>query len=224
MSHILQKHFYKIQKMFKSDGKKMKESKLPRGVRFVIWDNDGTIKGSVDPDDESAGAKIILPNVRETMESVQQAGGINIVCSGCKTPESECKNFDPKIIIPKMQTLMEDLPITATFFSPAIGGTQCWCVLRKKDEFETRRFHENPEYKDLIGCFKKPDAGMLIVIQDMLRQEFDVNPAGQIVMIGDMDADRLAAEAVSIPFVHADVIHGKVSPNPQKSQGICPLL
>jgi histidinol phosphatase-like enzyme len=188
---------------------KMKTYQLPKEVKFVIWDNDGTIKNTTSPDDKRATAQETLPNVKTTMENIQLAGGMNIVCSGCKRPVNERKNFDPRMIIPKMEALMEELPITMAFFSPIIGGTECWGVIKKGSRFEARPFHQKSEYKKWVGRFKKPDEGMLVVINDILKKEFGAEPTGQIIMIGDMDADRLAAKAVNIPFVHADVIHGR---------------
>jgi hypothetical protein len=35
--------------------------------KILIWDNDGTVTGSKNPNDGSVNAKIILPNVEKTM-------------------------------------------------------------------------------------------------------------------------------------------------------------
>ena len=36
--------------------------------KIIIWDNDGTIIGSLDPNDKSPKSKVILPGVKEVMK------------------------------------------------------------------------------------------------------------------------------------------------------------
>lgn len=125
--------------------------------QIIIWDNDGTIQGSKDPNDPT---KIILPNVESTMK---RPGVLNIICSGCKTPESEVQNFDPQKVASRLQSLMDKLPIQVATFSTAIGGVECYVVLKKKKGYEIRKAHEEPSYKHLIGQFKKPGIGMFLL-------------------------------------------------------------
>jgi hypothetical protein len=134
-----------------------------------------------------------------------QNGGVNIVCSGTKTKESELQNFDPEKIIPKMRLLMEELPITACFFSPAIGVAQCFGATKK----ETYSFHDKETYKGLVNKFKKPDYGMMVVIKDfsqILFENIELS-SKDFVVIGDMKADEDAAIKADIDFIHADDIH-----------------
>jgi len=95
-----------------------------QSTNIIIWDKNGTITSSVNPNDIS---NVILPNVKEAMNRKQ---GINIICSGCRTPESESQNFDPKKIIDKMKVLMKEFPICAAVFSAAIGGVECYVILK----------------------------------------------------------------------------------------------
>ncbi len=132
--------------------------------KIIIWDNDGTIMGSKDPND-SQGEKILLPNIEHTMN---QKDVVNIICSGCATPESELQNFDSQKVTERFRTLMQKLPISFAVFSPSIGGTECYVV----DQEQAIKAHENPKYKSLIGQFKKPGVGMLVVIQDIIQAKY----------------------------------------------------
>lgn len=174
---------------------------------IIIWDNDGTISGSLNPNDTSANAKIILPNVQQTME---KTSAVHVICSGCKTPESELQNFDPEKVIKKFIALMEQLPIQIAVFSPAIGGTECYVVIKKRgaEKIVVRKAHEQENYKHLIGQFKKPGAGMLIVIKDILQEDFGITMhETNVVMIGDTWHDEVAAQACNMPFLPAHAIH-----------------
>lgn len=170
----------------------------------IIWDNDGTVMGSANPNDTSSNAKVILPNVEKVMANAM----LNIICSGCKTPESELQHFDPEKVTARLATLMEQLPVTAATFSPAIGGTQCYVVIKKSSGFEVRKAHEDLRYLHLVGQFKKPGAGMLVVIQDLLHEFGHHN--NPTVMIGDTWHDEHAARAMGISFIPAQKIHETV--------------
>lgn len=178
--------------------------------KIIIWDNDGTVMGSRNPNDSAGASKIILPNVEQTMN---EAHVLNILCSGCKTPESELQNFDPENIIQKFKGLMDKLPISIATFSPAIGGVECYAIIKKKPgEFDIRQSHKEARYKNLIGQFKKPGIGMLIVIQDLLDELYsDKLDPSYAIMIGDSWHDEEAAKSVGIPFVKAQIIHNNSS-------------
>ncbi len=172
---------------------------------IIIWDNDGTIMGSKDPNDSSSKSRVILPNVQKVM---QKSHTINVVCSGCKTPESELQNFDPERIIIQLKKLMTDLPIDIATFSPAIGGTECWVIIKKGvNDFEIRKAHEDDRYKHLIGQFKKPGIGMLVVIKDLLGELLIISDETNTVFIGDAWQDQKAANDFGIPFIEAKSIH-----------------
>lgn len=176
--------------------------------KIIIWDNDGTIQGSKDPNDKSHAAKVILPNVERIMSSVEV---FNVICSGCKTPESEKQNFNPQEIIIKFKRLMERLPIKIVAFSPAIGGVECYVLIKRKSNIvpEIRKAHEDPRYHCLIGKFKKPDIGMLIVIKDLLKEEFNIHAQDPttLLMIGDTWHDKEAAQRAGFSFLNAAQVH-----------------
>jgi histidinol phosphatase-like enzyme len=175
-------------------------------LKVIIWDNDGTIMGSKDPNDKSNTAKVILPNVREVMNL---SGIVNIICSGIKTPESESQNFDPEGVANKFKNMMNDLPIKAAAFYSLIGGVACYVVLKKNDSFEIRKAHEDQKYANHIGEFKKPGIGMLMVIKDLVKNELGMNITNpnEVIFIGDTWHDREAATKVGIPFMHAETVH-----------------
>ncbi len=82
--------------------------------KILIWDNDGTVTGSKNPNDSTVSAKIILPNVEKTMCTTD----FNFIISGFKSPESEAQNFDPEKVSAIFIDLMNKLPINAAAFSP----------------------------------------------------------------------------------------------------------
>jgi hypothetical protein len=175
--------------------------------RIIIWDNDGTILGSKNPDDTSAASKVILPGVAYLMN---QENSVNIICSGSRTELSERHNFDVEKMVEKFTTLMEQLPITAAVFAPTIGGTECWVVIKDSccGGVEVRKAHEDPRYAEYIGKFKKPDVGMFAVIRDLLA-EFDLPMTeANTIVIGDAWQDQTAAQNASLPFIPAQYIHG----------------
>lgn len=172
--------------------------------KVIIWDNDGTITGSLNPHDERAEAKVILPGVENKMRQAK----FNFVISGFKSPESETQDFDPLPIIDKFMNLMNKLPIYAVAFSPRMGGIACYVMVKKGNKISIIKAHEQPEYRLYIGKFKKPDTGMFHVIADRALRDFGIQINAQnTLMIGDTWHDKSAAASFGIPFVDAKVIH-----------------
>lgn len=176
--------------------------------KILIWDNDGTVTGSKDPNDNATNAKIILPNVKETMHTAD----FNFIISGFKSSESEAQNFNPEKIIAIFIDLMNKLPINAAVFSPSIGGTTCYVVIKQLDNsILIKKAHKEPRYQEFIGQFKKPGIGMLVVIKDIAQEEF-----GQTIdqrtsaMIGDTWHDEAAAKGFGIHFIKAKTIHDSI--------------
>ena len=173
--------------------------------KILIWDNDGTVTGSKDPNDLRHNAKVILPGV----EAAMLASEFNFIISGFKSPESEAQNFDPKKMIEKFKELMTQLPINAAAFSPNIGGVACYVVIKKLDgSIFIKKAHEDERYVEYIGKFKKPDIGMFVVMRDIVREEYgQLIDKDSSIMIGDTWHDKMAAESFGINFIEASVIH-----------------
>lgn len=173
--------------------------------RILIWDNDGTITGSIDPNDKSNAAKVILPNVKETMMTADY----NFIISGFKSPESEAQNFDPELVSAKFIKLMSQLSIDMAIFSPAIGGVACYVLIKENNNhFTTIKAHENPQYQEYIGRFKKPEIGMFVVLRDYAYLQFSIElNLHNSLMIGDTWHDEQAAEKFGISFLHVKQIH-----------------
>lgn len=173
--------------------------------KVLLWDNDGTVTGSANPNDSSSSAKTILPGVEDIMRS----SDFNFIISGFKSPESEAQNFDPEKVITKFLDLMNQLPINAVAFSPSIGGVACYVVIKKLDnKIVIKKAHEDPRYLEYIGKFKKPDIGMFIVMRDIAKEEFaQVIDKNSSVMIGDTWHDEAAAKKFGINFVDVSIIH-----------------
>lgn len=193
--------------------------------KVIIWDHDGTIVGSVDPNDPT---RRIMPNVAKVMNSKDT---FNIICSGCKTASSELQDFDPDLIIAHFTQLMNQLSLHAAVFSPARGGTECWVMIKREDNnIEVRKAHEDPQYSPFIGQFKKPGIGMFVVIRDLLEELHSLKMSAEnSVMIGDAWHDMVATYDVGLPFIHAKSIHGmceeteysELVQSGQKQSGCC---
>ena len=173
--------------------------------KILVWDHDGTIKGSRDPRDTSSEAKVILPHVAETMAQAS----LNVVISGIKTPESEAQDFDPSHVAQRFMGLMDQLPIQAVAFSPLRGGVACYALVRQENnQVLLHKAHEEERYKMYGGHFKKPGIGMFVVMRDLLRERFGRQLAPDTaLMIGDTWHDQEAALAFGIPFLEAWQIH-----------------
>ncbi len=173
--------------------------------KILIWDNDGTVTGSKNPNDASVNAKVILPNVEKTMGGAD----FNFIISGFKSPESESQNFDPEKITAVFIDLMSKLPINAAAFSPSIGGVACYVVIKRFDNsIYIKKAHEDPRYREFIGQFKKPGIGMFVVIKDIAQKEFGLTvDKNSSVMIGDTWHDEIAAKDFGIFFVDAKMLH-----------------
>ncbi len=172
--------------------------------KIIIWDNDGTIMGSKNPNDTSEKAKSILPGVKQVMNNAD----FNCVISGLKSEESEKQDFDHELIIEKFKKLMQKLPLKVAIFSPKIGGVACFVVIKKDNEIIIKKAHEIEKYKKYIGQFKKPGIGMFVVMKDVVKQEFGKTISSEnTVTIGDMWHDEQAAKDFEIPFISAEVVH-----------------
>jgi hypothetical protein len=173
--------------------------------KILIWDNDGTVTGSTNPNDNSINAKVILPNVEKTMRTAD----FNFIISGFKSPESEMQNFDPEKVTATFVNLMGKLPINAAAFSPSIGGIACYVVIKRLDQsILIKKAHEDPRYQEFIGQFKKPGIGMFVVIKDIAQEEFaQIIDPNNSVMIGDTWHDEAAAKGFGITFIDVKIVH-----------------
>jgi hypothetical protein len=177
---------------------------LLKSKSVIIWDNDGTIMGTKDLNDRSH-ERIILPNVQEIMNTVP---AVHIICSGFKSAETEKKNYDTEGVIKRFSHLMHKLPINAAVFSPAIGGVECWELIKNESgEIEIRKAHDDARYTSYIGHFKKPDTGMFVVIKDIVKKFGLAVKNSDFIMIGDTLQDQQFAENAGIDFVYAQEIH-----------------
>lgn len=114
--------------------------------KILIWDNDGTISASINPNDKTHG-KVVLPGVHQAMEQAK----LNFIISGFKSPESELQNFDPLLVAKSFKNLMQQLPIEAAVFSPTIGGIECYVVTKNAAPYNI--YHNIPKFISYIGYF-----------------------------------------------------------------------
>lgn len=166
----------------------------------ILWDNHGTITGFADPNN-LAHYSSIYPNVERVM---RKEGTLNIICSGT----SKKRDYDPELIIAKFTKLMQELPITIALFCPDAAGKQCWVITKQHDgSFAIFQAHKDERYAHLVGTFKKPDSGMITVIQDIVANLGILPHEYTPLFIGDSWQDVRAAHNAKMPFVHAGNIH-----------------
>lgn len=176
--------------------------------RVIIWDYDGTIVAQ--NNNTHTAEKPLLPNVETVMNDGEP---LNIICSGIRSLQRNThtihknKSYNPHNDIEKFKKLLNTLPIKAVVFSYAVGGTECWILIKTETDFELRTAHKDNRYSHLIGYFQKPDTGMLQVIKDLLSEWHIV--IDEILFIGDTLQDQQAAESFAIPFQHAYTIHAR---------------
>lgn len=104
--------------------------------------------------------------------------------------------------------LIQQLPINAVVFSPAVGGTECYVIIKKESSIMVRKAHEEDKYQGYKGKFKKPDIGMFVVMRDVAWEEFKQHlTETNSLMIGDTWHDQAAAKSFGIPFLSAELIH-----------------
>ena len=173
--------------------------------KIIVWDNDGTIMGTHDPNDTNSANKIILPGVRNVMTLAK----LNYIISGFKSPESESQNYDVDKIVERFTTLMNKLPVKAALFSPKIGGVECYLLhIEENNEMKLIKAHEDSRYFKLIGQFKKPGIGMFQVLSDFIELKHNIKiDAQNAIMVGDTWHDEKAAQSFGLPFIEAKNIH-----------------
>lgn len=170
----------------------------------LFWDNHGTIVEAKDPAHVTTATEKILPGVKTTMEKTPY----NFLISGCKNEATDAPGCDAATGIERITALMNTLPLQAAAFSPSPDGTECYVIIKQDNQITVKKAHEEKRYKKYIGHFKKPDIGMLAVMKDIAREEFDLEITEMgCALVGDSISDQKAAEKFGIPFITAEIIH-----------------
>lgn len=83
--------------------------------------------------------------------------------------------------------------IEAILFCPDLAGTQLWVVYGRNVYIK----HDKSPYGDLLGTYRKPQAGMLEFVMRALDSR-------EAVMIGNRPEDEGAATSAGIAFIPAE--------------------
>lgn len=166
-------------------------------MRLLLPDLDGTLRETKSgltfinkPDDQRLilGVKEAIANYQDWLIiGVTNQGGVG---SGHKTLEDATK---------EQQLTLELLPqMACILFCPDMRGETCWMVPRAKPP----KLISNKR-----GNFRKPGDGMLQYAQYWAlnhSEKKDENEIEEILMIGDREEDRQAAQTANIKFIWAE--------------------
>lgn len=166
-------------------------------VKILFCDIDGTLTETISghafkqhPQDvkviEGADKSLAyFHNNMWTCIGITNQGGI---AKGFKTLEAT---------IQEMQFTMRLLPeLISIYFCPDFEGKECWRVLQL-DAHET-----SDRETQLIGQFRKPDAGMLKLVK--LFVEDGGHEVTDMIMVGDRSEDLECASAMGCRFLWAE--------------------
>jgi HAD superfamily hydrolase (TIGR01662 family) len=182
-------------------------------MKLAILDKDGTLvlprsgnKFVQNPTDQ-----ILMIGVVEGCQRLIDAGYVLAIASnqggveaGFKTLEEA--NHEMSYCMHLLQGF--DIRIEVAILCPDFEGNQCLLVRWDASFDSTTDSITGVENKDLIGTFRKPQAGMLKAISSIIQP---TEPA-DCWMIGDRDEDRLAAQAAGFGFLDADEWRKGASP------------
>ena len=165
-------------------------------MKLLLLDKDGTL---VSP---ASGARFVnkpwdqaaLPNALETIDRYISEGWKPIIISNQGGVIAGHKSLEDAIA--EMRFALELFPsIEEAYFCPDRGDT-CWRVWAE-DAIEYTAQDFDVANLSLAGRFRKPDPGMLLLAYHLEAE------ALELLYVGDMESDRQAAEAASIPYLDA---------------------
>ncbi len=168
---------------------------------LVALDKDGTL---VEPWSSSAFVQNprdqrLLPNAKERIGELKAMGATLVIASNQAGVAAKHKTLESAIA--EMRFCLSLLPeIQYGFLCPDFDGRQCY-YLKSSLPKDLIAFpaHSNPEVVGLIGKFRKPDPGMLL-LAEMLHP----NTKDGCIMVGDRPEDQAAAIAAGFSFVDAE--------------------
>ena len=154
---------------------------------LYLFDADGTLRHCHDPKQpcpNKPGDAYIPKNVRDWFARQKWGGDI---CGIVSNQGGVSLGLLPEQVAGQM---LYDMVVELTGYHPIPGAIQMCTSMDKSDPM------------------RKPNPGMLLAVMEAY-QTMPGEDWTDTVMIGDMDSDRLAAEAVGVRFVHADEFFGE---------------
>jgi len=171
---------------------------------LCLFDKDGTLvetkSGKPFP---KLGDQRLIPGVKERISALALTGSIIAVTSNQAGIEKGYKSLEDAIA--EFQELMQLLPeVSACYFCPNFSGSKCFYVNK---EGRVVAVHEQwKKYSDLIGRFRKPNPGMLLLA---IEHELWTSMLGQrkpnkdvACYTGDRPEDERAAYLADVPYQH----------------------
>jgi D-glycero-D-manno-heptose 1,7-bisphosphate phosphatase len=164
---------------------------------IVLLDKDGTLVAPMsgntfvqNPTDQK-----LLPGVAKRIVELNEKGVLLVIASNQGGVASGHKTL--KQAAEEMQCCLTLLPeIDSAFFCPDFEGQLCYSVRKKMYRLT---LHNDAAYSTLRGTYRKPKAGMLNLIIDLMGKS-----KKDAVMVGDRPEDAQAAVSAGITFVDAE--------------------
>lgn len=174
-------------------------------MKILFCDVDGTLTETISGDTfkQSPRDVKIIEGADKAIAHFASLGWLIVGISnqgGCAAinPETGKPRKTIEDTIAEMQFTLELLPqLSAIYFCPDFEGKDCWRV----SPFDAYEISDRET--QLIGEFRKPDAGMLKLAK--LFVEDGGEDVGECLFVGDREEDESAASAASIPFVFASI-------------------
>jgi D-glycero-D-manno-heptose 1,7-bisphosphate phosphatase len=164
---------------------------------LVILDKDGTLTESASGNTfvQSPTDQQLLLGVKERIIDLNARGVLLVIASNQGGVASRHKTL--KQAAEEMKFCLSLLPaIDSAFFCPDFGGQLCYSICKKRSRLT---LHDDVAYSTLRGTYRKPKAGMLNLIIDLMGES-----KKDAVMVGDRPEDAQAAVTAGITFVDAE--------------------
>lgn len=166
--------------------------------KLLICDINETLTTTISGADFKQHSKDvkILPGALAGLQTYHEEGW-RIVAISNEAGIPKYKSLNSAIA--EFKYTMELLPqLESVYFCPDFQGEQCYHIDK---ECRVVAIHEWKKYKPLIGAFRKPNPGMIILAR---QNELSIlNRKSSILMIGDMETDKEAAMKAKIDFQDA---------------------
>lgn len=162
--------------------------------KLLILDKDGTI---INPNSgkfvDAPWHQLPIPYVYEQLTDMKKADWTIAIASNQAGIAAGHKSLDQTFL--EFRYCLELFPmIDSAFFCPDFQGLDCWRVWGDcKPDHRILYGNGWTSTGQKLAPFRKPDPGMLQLIQD-------IYPADQVVFAGDRPEDAQAAAALDIPF------------------------
>lgn len=174
--------------------------------KLLILDKDWTLVKPISggtfvqhPEDQE-----LLPGVADTIAHYHAEGWEMVIASNQGGVTAGHKTLDDAIA--EMRYCMRLLPqIAFSLFCPD-QGSDCWFVGSAREINVLKVWKKFNAFDDLVGKFRKPDAGMLLLSQYYhfwTPERGGTLQPSNTLFVGDMDTDFQCAQNAGVEFIWA---------------------